>query len=170
MIQEHEAAPYYFRYINLIPSENIVETLQTQLDAMLSFLNGVTEEQSLYRYSPDKWTIRQVLNHINDTERVFLHRAFWFSRGFKDSLPGFEQDDCVKSAGADDVSWKNLVDEFRGVRLSTLSFFQNLPEAAWSRSGIASDNPVTVRALAYIVAGHVAHHRGVLEEKYLSSL
>jgi hypothetical protein len=146
MIQKHEAAPYYFRYINLIPNENIVEALQTQLNTTLPFLKGIGEDKSLYRYSPDKWSIRQVLNHVNDAERVFLHRAFWFSRGFKDSLPSFDQDDCVATAGADEVSWTSLVDEFRGIRLSTVSFFQNLPAAAWSRTGIASDNPFTVRA------------------------
>jgi hypothetical protein len=168
MIHENEAAPYYFRYINLVPGENIVETLQGQLTSTMPFLQGISEERSLSRYSPDKWSIRQVLNHVNDGERVFLYRVLWFARGFKDPLASFDQDDCVASAGADDVSWASLVDEFRGIRLSTLSFFQNLPDAAWSRSGVASDNHVTVRALAHIIAGHLAHHRNVLEEKYLS--
>ena len=169
MIQENEAAPYYFRYINLVPTENIFETLRSQLTETLPFLNSIDEKRSLYRYSPEKWSIRQVLSHVNDTERVFLHRAFWFARGFKDELPSFDQDDCVGTYGADGVAWSRLVNDFYGIRLSTLSFFQNLPADAWSRMGVASDNPFTVRALAYIIAGHVAHHRGVIEERYLGS-
>jgi hypothetical protein len=167
MIQEHEAAPYYFRYINLVPSENIFATLRDQLNTTLQFMNGIDERKSLYRYSPEKWSIRQVLSHVNDTERVFLHRAFWFARGFQDALPSFDQDDCVATAGAHELAWSRLVNDFYGIRLSTLSFFQNLPAEAWSRTGVASDNPFTVRALAYIIAGHVAHHRGVIEERYL---
>jgi hypothetical protein len=169
MIQQHEASPYYFRYINLVPNENIVETLEIQLDSTLSFLNGISEDHSLYRYSTDKWSIRQVLNHVNDGERVFLYRALWFSRGCKEPLPGFEQDDFVAMAAADQVPWANLVNEFQTIRLASLSFFKNLPAEAWARTGVASDNPFTVRALAYIIAGHVEHHRGVIEQKYLHS-
>jgi DinB superfamily len=108
-----------------------------------------------------------VLNHVNDGERLFTGRGLWFARGFTDPLPGFEQDIAVENAHANNTSWADLVDEFKNVRLSTISFFKTLPAEAWDRTGVASDNPVSVRAIAYIIAGHVAHHIGVLREKYL---
>ena len=162
-----EAADYYFKYIDLITSDDIVPTFEHQMGEMLQFLSGISEEQSLHSYEPGKWTIREVLNHVNDGERVFAGRAFWFARGFTDSLPSFDQDVAVPMAQANNTSWADLVEEFKNVRLSTLSFFKSLPDEAWERTGVASDNPVSVRALAYIIAGHVAHHQRVLQEKYL---
>jgi uncharacterized damage-inducible protein DinB len=165
--QPSEAADYYSKYIDLIPSDEIVPALQTQMGESLELLGTISEEQSLYSYAPGKWTIRDLLNHVSDCERLFLYRAFWFARGFNDALPSFDQDPAAELAQANDIPWADLVEEFKNVRLSTLSFFKNLPDEAWSRSGVASDNPVTVRALAYIIAGHVAHHANVLKEKYL---
>jgi DinB family protein len=162
-----EAAPYYSTYIDLVPGENIVEVIEAQLDETASFLQGVSEEQSLHRYAPEKWSIRELLSHVNDTERVFLFRALWFARGFEDPLPSFDQNVGVKGAEADEVSWARHVEEFRSTRQSTIDFFRNLPPAGWMRSGIASDNLFSVRALAYIIAGHVAHHTGVIRERYL---
>jgi hypothetical protein len=162
-----EAADYYFRYIDLVTSDDIVPAMETQMDEMLEFLSGISEEQSLHSYEPGKWTIREVLNHVNDGERVFAGRAFWFARGFTDALPSFEQDVAVEMAHANNTSWADLVEEFKIVRLGTISLLKCLPAEAWDRTGVASDNPVTVRALAYIIAGHVAHHRRVLQEKYL---
>jgi len=165
--EHNEAAQYYFTYIDRISSDNIVGTLQTQLDETLAFLSGISEDKSLHRYAPDKWSIRQVQNHVNDCERVFLFRALWFARGFETPLPSFDQDIAVRGAEADHFSWASHIEEFRQVRLATLSFFQNLPPQGWMRTGVASDNPFTVRALGYITAGHVAHHRAILEERYL---
>ena len=164
--QTTEAAPYYFKYIDLITSDEIVPAIETQLEDTLQFLKQISEEQSLKTYAPGKWTIREVLNHVNDGERLFLSRAFWFARGFQDPLPSFEQDDAVQVAQANQTPWADLVEEFRTVRLSTISFFKNLPADAWLRTGVASDNPFTVRSVAYIIAGHVAHHTQVLREKY----
>jgi hypothetical protein len=165
--QTSEAAVYYFKYIDLITSDDILPAIEQQLGEMLQFLSGISEEKSLHSYAPGKWTIREVLNHVNDGERVFSGRAFWFARGFNDALPSFEQDVAVQAAQANNTSWADLVEEFKNVRLATISFFKSLPEEAWDRAGIASDNPVSVRALAYIIAGHVAHHQHVLQEKYL---
>ncbi len=165
--EPNEAAPYYFTYINRISTDNIVGLLETQLDETLGFLRGISEEKSLHRYAPEKWSIRQVLNHVNDAERVFLFRAFWFARGFDSPLPSFEQDVSAGAARADDFSWASHVEEFREIRLGTLAMFRNLPADAWMRSGIASGNSFTVRALAYILAGHVAHHSAILQERYL---
>ena len=165
--QTTEAASYYFKYIDLVTSDEIVPAMEQQMGEMLQFLSGISEEQSLHSYAPVKWTIREVLNHVNDGERVFSARAFWFGRGFTDALPSFEQDVAVEMAHANNTSWADLIEEFKIVRLATLAFFKTLPEEAWERTGVASDNPVSVRAIAYIIAGHVAHHKQVLQEKYL---
>jgi len=162
-----EFAAYYSTYVDLITSDDILGTLQAQLDMTLSALTGISEEKSLHRYAADKWSIRQLLNHVADTERVFAYRALWFARGFDTALPGFDQNVAVPAAAAEQFSWASHVEDFRAVRAATLTFFRNLPEEAWDRSGVASGNPVTVRALAYIIAGHVAHHIAILQERYL---
>ena len=163
----NEAAPYYFGYINRVSGDDILRTLQSQLDETLPFLRGIAEEKSLYRYAPEKWSIRQMWGHVNDTERVFLMRALWFARKFQTALPSFDQEIAVANANSDEVPWARHVEEFREIRLATISFFRNLPEEAWRRTGTASGNPFSVRACAFIVAGHVTHHAGVLHEKYL---
>ena len=164
-----EAAQYYFRYIDQVQGDDVLKVLESQVDEMLALLGGVTEERSLHRYAPDKWSLRQVLNHITDTERVFVFRALWFARGFDHPLPGFDQEVAVPFAQSDEISWARHVEDFRAVRQATLTLFRNLPAEAWTRSGVASDNPVTVRALAYIAAGHVAHHVAILRERYLQT-
>jgi hypothetical protein len=161
-----EAADYYFTYIDQVPSGDICAILETQLPQTIQELEAISEERSLHRYAPDKWSMRESLAHVNDTERLFVFRAFWFARGFDIPLPSFDQDVAVAAAASDDRSWRSHIDEFRSVRQATLSFFQNLPTDAWSRRGIASDNPFTVRALAYIAAGHVEHHLRVFRERY----
>jgi len=162
-----EFAAYYATYVDLIGSDDILATLQAQLDTTLSVLTGISEDKSLHRYAADKWSIRQLLNHVSDTERVFVYRALWFARGFDTALPGFDQNVAVPTAAAEQFSWASHVEDFRAVRAATLTFFRNLPEEAWGRSGVASGNPVTVRGLAYIIAGHVAHHIAILQERYL---
>lgn len=165
--QETEAAPYYFNYIQHVATDDPLAAMESQLHELESLSQGISEERSLHRYEPAKWSIRQVLNHATDTERAFAFRALWFSRGFETPLPGFDQNIAATSAAADGVSWAAHVEEFRTVRLSTLSLLKNLPAEAWSRSGVASDNRFTVRALAYIIPGHVAHHVKVLRDRYL---
>ena len=162
-----EAAPEYFRYIDLVPEGDVLARLEAQLDEMMAFLGDVSEEKSLHRYAPEKWSIRQVLSHVTDGERLFLFRAFWFARGLDIALPSYDEDAAAVAAEADRFPWASHVEDFRAARLSTLTFFRNLPAAAWMARGVASDNPFTVRALAYILAGHVAHHTAVLRQKYL---
>lgn len=165
--EPNEAAPYYLGYINRVSGDNAVSALEKQLEETLTFLSAISEEKSLYRYAPEKWSIREVLNHLNDCERLFVARAFWFARGFESAMPSFDQMVAAASARADERSWASHVEEFRAVRHSTLAFFQNLPAEAWTRTGIASDNPFTVRALAYLAVGHVTHHVAILKERYL---
>ena len=162
-----EAADYYFTYIDQVPAGDIGGTLEAQLDSTLAILGAISEPQSLHRYAPDKWSIRQVLSHVNDTERVVVSRALWFARGFEDPLPSFDQNVAIASANADERSWASHVNEFRAVRKATLALFQHLPPAAWKARGVASGCSFTVRALAYITAGHVAHHVKILQERYL---
>jgi uncharacterized damage-inducible protein DinB len=165
----NEAAPYYSLYIDRISSDDIVAVLEGQLTETIDILQQIAEDRSLHRYAPDKWSMRQLLNHVNDTERVFLFRAFWFARGFPDELASYDQNVAAAAANADEFSWASHIQDFRAIRAATLTFFRNLPDEAWLRSGIASGNRVTVRAIAYIIAGHVAHHTAVLKEKYLAN-
>jgi hypothetical protein len=162
-----EAAEYYFTYINQVGEGDITRILEDQKRETLAMLRGIPEGKSLHRYGPDKWSIREVVGHINDTERLFVFRAFWFARGLDLPLPSFDQDVAVRAAGADERPWKSHIDEFSSVRDATLSFFLNLPTDAWTRRGIASDKTFSVRALAYITAGHVTHHLRILRERYL---
>jgi len=165
-----EAAEYYFGYIRQVAGTDICAILAAQREETLEFLNGISDEASLRRYAPGKWSIREVVSHLNDTERLFVSRAFWFARGFDTPLPSFDQDVAVAAAGADARPWRSHVDEFRAVRDATLAFVLGLPDEAWTRRGIASGNPFTVRALAFIAAGHVTHHLRILRERYVPIL
>ena len=164
-----EAAEYYFTYIDQVPEGDICGLLDAQGHEVLDLLLGISEQTSLHRYAPGKWSIRDVVNHVSDTERLFVFRAFWFARGFESPLPSFDQTIAVSAARADDRAWRSLVEEFRAVRAASMAFFRSLPAEAWARRGIASDNPFTVRALAYLAVGHVTHHTKILRERYLQS-
>lgn len=163
-----EAAEYHFNYIDKVDTENILPYLDTQTGELVSFFAGIDEEKSLHRYEPGKWSLREALGHINDTERVFAYRLFWIARGAGEiPLPPFEQDDFAATAGAADRTWASHVDEFKAIRACTMAMIHALPAEAWSRIGTVSDYRITVRALAYMVAGHAEHHRRILVEKYL---
>lgn len=162
-----EAAEYYFTYIDQVPEGDICEILRAQQHETIALLQTVKDDQSLYRYAPDKWSIRELVGHVNDCERLFISRAFWFARGFDTPLPSFDQDVAVAGAKADEQPWSRQIEDFRAVREATLTFFDTLPAEAWGRRGIASGNPFTVRAIAYIAAGHVTHHNAILRTRYL---
>lgn len=163
-----EHAPYYVRYIGLVPDGDIVRTLEAQLPQMLALLSGVTDEQGNHRYAPGKWSVKESIGHVIDAERVFSYRALVAARGDSVSLPGFEQDDYVKSGAFDSRSLRSLVHELEVVRRSSIALFASLSAEAWDRRVVASGNPVSARALAWIIAGHELHHRQVLREKYLA--
>ena len=162
-----EAAPYYAKYIDRVPGDDVVSVLGTQLTEVPAFLRGISASDSLRRYAPDKWSIREVVKHVNDTERVFQYRALWFGRGGEEPLPSYDPDKANRAACADENSWSDLVEEFGSIRLSTLALFRTMPADAWLRRGVASGNPVTVKALAFIIAGHAAHHLAIVRERYL---
>ena len=165
-----EAAPYFFTYINQAMGEEPRDLIEAQLEESVGLFSGISEDASRYRYQPEKWSMRQVLNHVTDTERAFAFRALWFARGFDAPLPGYDQDIAATGAEADRISWASHVEEFRRVRLSTISLYRNLPAEAWMRGGIASERFFTVRALAFIIPGHLAHHMAILRERYLPAV
>lgn len=168
--QESEVASYYFTYIDQVEGNDPLLAIADQAESSLSFFRQIDENASTRRYAPDKWSIREVLNHITDTERAFSFRALWFARGFEDPLPSYDQNISAQGAQADSVSWQDHIDEFRTVRFATISLFKNMPPQAWMRTGTASGNPFTVRALAFIIAGHLTHHRRIISARYLQAL
>lgn len=161
-----EAAPYYFTYIDKVPDGDIVDTLERQRDEVARVLSGISESQSAQTYAPGKWTIKQVLGHCNDAERLFAFRAFWFARNLDSALPSFDQDVAISHTNDNERTWRSQLDEFAAVRSSTLALLSSLPADAWSRSGTASDYRFSVRALVWICAGHVEHHLRLLKERY----
>jgi hypothetical protein len=162
-----EYAPYFEKYVSLVPAGDVVETLERQLGETLALLRGLDEEQGGSRYEPGKWSVKELVGHLVDAERVFAYRALSFARGDRTPLPGFEQDDYVAGGNFDARTLKDLIDEFDSVRRATVALLRPLDEEAWRRTGTANDNPFSVRALAYIVAGHELHHLNVLKTRYL---
>jgi DinB superfamily len=161
-----EYAPYYDRYISLIPGTDILGTLDTQRRQTMLLLSGRDERDGDFRYAPDKWSAKEVLGHVCDTERVFAYRALRIARGDQTPLAGFEQDDYVKNGPFARAPLEEIIEDYIAVRRATLTLLRNLEETAWVRRGVANKNEVSVRALAYIIAGHELHHRRILEEKY----
>jgi DinB superfamily len=167
-----EYAPYYERYISLVENNettgnDILATLEDQRRQTLLLLSGRTEADGDLRYAPDKWSLKEVLGHLNDTERIMSYRALRIARGDQTPIEGFEQDDYVRNGPFARVSLADLIEDYIAVRRATVSLFRDLDEAAWNRRGIANKNEISVRALAYVIAGHELHHRRIVEEKYL---
>jgi hypothetical protein len=165
--QSGESAPYYDRYISLVPGADVLAALDEQRRQTLLLLCGRPETDGDLRYAPDKWSLREVLGHLNDTERIMSYRALRISRGDKTPIEGYEQDDYVRNSPLGRRPLADLIEDYIAVRRATISLFRNLDEEAWTRRGTANKNEVTVRALAYIIAGHELHHRQIIEEKYL---
>lgn len=163
-----EYPPYARMYIDLLPDDGrLLEHLAENLRATTELIRSLPEEQLLHRYAPDKWTIKEVLLHVIDDERIYAYRALRFARGDQTELPGFEQDDYVPLSGANERSAEDLLREHAAVRAGTIELYRGLPEEALLRSGIANGNRATVRALGYHVAGHEVHHVKLIRERYL---
>lgn len=163
-----EYEPYYEKYVSLVPEGNIVGVLIGQIDDTTELLLSIPEERGGFRYAPDKWSIKELVGHLIDSERIFSYRALSFARGDKTELPGYEQDDYVRGGSFDDVPLGDLAAELATVRQATVLLFKNLNGEAWTRKGTANESEVSVRALAHIIAGHELHHRSVLRDKYLT--
>jgi uncharacterized damage-inducible protein DinB len=164
--QAGEYAANYERYISLVEGPDILATLGDQRRGMMLLLSGRDEADGDFRYAPDKWTAKEVLGHVCDTERIFAYRALRIARADATPMEGFEQDDYVRNGPFARRPLGEWIEDYIAVRRATLSLLRNLDETAWTRRGVANKNEVTVRALAYIIAGHELHHRGILEEKY----
>jgi uncharacterized damage-inducible protein DinB len=165
-----EFADFYATYVSRVPGKDVLGVLEAQRLQMLQLFAGRSERDGSFRYAPGKWTVKEVLGHITDTERIFTYRALRIARGDQTPLPGFEQDDFVRNGAFAERTLAGLAEEFAAVRNATLALFRSFPEDAWSRRGVASQKEVTVRALAFITAGHQIHHRLILEERYFPAI
>jgi len=161
-----EFAEYYQRYVSQVPDGNLLTELERQGRDTVTLLRGVDEKKSQFRYAEGKWTIREVVGHLIDTERVFTYRAVSFARGDQTALPSFDENDWARNSNAGRRALSELIAEFEAVRSATLAMFRGFSDAEFARKGIASNNPITVRALAYIIAGHERHHVKILHERY----
>ncbi|HEY3112097.1 MAG TPA: DinB family protein [Gemmatimonadaceae bacterium] len=162
-----EFLPYYERYIALVPDGDVISTLRTQMSETQALLRGLPASVATYRYAPEKWSVNEVIGHLIDSERIFAARALRFARNDPAPLPGFEQDDYVRNSTFDAYPLSGLASELEIVRQSTIFLFRHIDEQAWTRRGVANNAEVSVRALAYIIAGHELHHRQVLRSRYL---
>jgi len=162
-----EFLPYYERYIALVPDGDVISTLTTQMSETQALLHGLPASVATYRYAPEKWSVNEVIGHLIDSERIFAARALRFARNDPAPLPGFEQDDYVRNSTFDAYPLSELASELEIVRQSTIFLFRHIDEQAWTRRGVANNAEVSVRALAYIIAGHELHHREVLRSRYL---
>lgn len=165
--RDDEHAPYYSMYISAVPDGNILTTLAAEQKDMLALITDLTDQQASSRYEPGKWSVKEVLGHVIDSERVFAYRALRIARNDRTPLAGFEQDDYVASGGFDQREPADLAHEFDHVRSATIDLLAQLSEEAWSRQGVANGFEVSVRALAWIIAGHELHHKTVIRSRYL---
>lgn len=161
-----EFNPYYTKYIALVPEGDVLDVLTASGAETAGLLRGLPEERASHRYAPDKWTVKQVLSHITDTERAFAFRAFWFARRGPGELGSVDAEPFVAESFANDRSIDSLVDEFEAMRADTVAMLRSLAPETWTRIGRAAGNTVSVRALPFLIAGHEMHHRGLLRERY----
>lgn len=169
MIPKEEYAPYFEQYINLVKEEakTILENLEDSQNEFNSLLTTIPEEKQNYAYAKGKWTLKQLIQHIIDTERIFIYRALCFARNDKTSLPGFNQDTFVANDNANERDFLEMLEEMQTLRKSSIQLFKSFSKEALLRVGIASDNKMSVRALGYLFAGHQKHHINVIKERYL---
>ncbi len=165
--KSEEYNSFYEPYVSKIQEDNVLDVLKEQLLSVVDFFSSISEEQAEYRYASDKWSIKEVLNHLNDAERVFSYRALCIVRGEDKPLPGMDQEVYQKNSRADMRSLSSLIQEFVTIRKSTLSLFDHIAEQDSLRTGLASGSSVSVRALAALIAGHYLHHIGIINQKYL---
>ena len=168
--QPGEYASYYDRYISQVKGADILAALEHQAKETIKLLSSLSENDGNFRYASDKWSIKEMLGHIIDAERVFAYRTLRFARNDQTPVEGFEQDDYIKYGPFQHCRLADLIEEFGFVRSATIALCRSLDEEAWTRRGVANKNEISVRALVYTIAGHELHHRNVLNEKYLPLL
>lgn len=161
-----EYAPFYHGYVEAVPEGDIVELLRSGGQELVEAIGRIPEDRGGFRYGPEKWSIREVLGHLIDAERIFAYRALRVGRGDRTPLASFDENEFVKTAGSDARTMADLVRELGMLRETTVMLFESLPDEAWGRGGVASGKDVSLRALAYITAGHARHHLRILRERY----
>ena len=166
--EKNEYNEYYETYVSLVPEREIVPALENQIAEIGDIFAAISEEKGAYSYDEGKWTIKQLLGHLIDTEKIFAYRALRIARADKTPIEGFEQDGYIENGNFNKCKLSDLTEEFVLLRRVNLYFFRNLDDGAWLRTGTASGFPFSVRALAYISAGHVRHHLNVLKTRYLA--
>ena len=166
--EKNEYAEYYEGYVSLVAETDIVNVLEKQQTNLRDIFQKIDEEKSLYAYAEGKWTIKELLGHLTDGERIFSYRALRISRADQTPMEGFEQDGYIENSNFNQTSLSDLTEELLLNRQANVIFLKNLPEEAWLRMGTASGNAVSVRAIAYIMAGHIRHHLKILNERYLA--
>lgn len=167
-LQPNEYASYYATFISTISDEyTLIEELEISLHRFIKFVQDIPMDKFDYRYAEGKWTIKDIIQHLIDCERVFAYRALRFARNDKTELPGFEEDDYAIDANANKRSIMELLTELSAVRHSTIYLFKTFTEEQLLRIGIASDNPMSVRAIGFVIIGHQNHHQRIFEERYL---
>ena len=154
------------KYIKLVPDGNIIDILTNQQKSILDFLKLINEERSNYKYAEGKWNVKEVVGHISDSERIFGYRTLCFSRKDKNPLPGFEQNDFIANANFNNIPFSQIVEELNSLRTANILLFKGISNEMWKLQGMASNNKITVLALAYLIVGHTQHHINVLKEKY----
>lgn len=162
-----EYIPYYGTYIQQVPDGDVLELLERQVDETCDLLRRVPASRWRHRYAPGKWSLAEVVGHVIDAERVFVHRALRFARGDQTPLPGFDENAWAPRSGYDARPLPDILGELRAQRLASLAFFRSLDDEAVGRTGTANNAPISVRALLWIIAGHERHHVRVLRERYL---
>lgn len=162
-----EYAHFYSGYVANVPKQNIIDTLNSQMHEFYTFINTIPGDKAFSAYQEGKWTIKQIVGHIIEVERVFAYRALSFSRRDNTSLPGMEQDDWVKYSNYNSRTLNNLGNEYLAVRIANLHMFQNMTKEMLSLKGKASNAEFTVRSIPFIIAGHELHHLNIIKEKYL---
>ncbi|MEJ7848320.1 MAG: DinB family protein [Pyrinomonadaceae bacterium] len=165
--EKNEYGEWFAGYISLVSEEDILAALTSQIGEFEQLADSVQEEKGAFSYADGKWTVKELLGHLNDGERIFAYRALRIARGDQTPLAGFEQDDYIATGRFNSRSVADLIEEFVLLRRSNLKLFEHLEDAEWLRIGTASDNPISVRAAAYIMAGHVRHHLNILRSRYL---
>lgn len=165
-----EFGSYYKKYIDLVDTEDINDALEYGTSQMIKLTNNIPPTKYDFAYAPGKWTVKEGLIHLIDTERIFAYRALRFARGDKQELPGFDQDEYVPKSKGHQRSFSAIMKEYKSVRQASISLYKSFDEEMLSQAGTASGNPFSVRALGYIIAGHEIHHRNLLKERYLSDI
>lgn len=166
--EKNEYFHYYETYVSLVDETDIVAAFESQSDELSELFDSISEEKSAFAYAEGKWSIKELVGHLIDGERMFGYRALRISRGDETPIEGFEQDGYVENAPFNDYRFSDLAEELLFVRKASILFFKHLKETDWTRMGTASGNPVSVRALAYIMVGHIRHHTNILRDRYLA--